>query len=301
MKTIKFSMHNTCFGKPEKRKRKVDYNGKEKEITDLYIGNTYINLGYGWDNCEASLEEIFDLLTVEGGAIGPYLKDDSGGNRKIETFAECGLALVDIDKNKTIEEILDHPFYKEFGAGYYTSASHTEEDHRFRILHVLETPITDGKQMNAIYIGLMAAYGGADESCKDASRLFYGSVNAARKELTGRVLTDEKIQQLIEEHKEKPKPKPLPAIKMDDLEGVSKEIKTFLGRIRSKHGRLSCGDWVSVSYAVAHEVGVAEAKTLMMAFFPEEEAGEYDKLFKSYKRGVDNEATMGTLIYKSKN
>jgi hypothetical protein len=41
-------------------------------------------------------------------------------------------------------------------------------------------------------------------------------------------------------------------------------------------------DWRVISFAVAKEVGVKDAKVLMIEYFPEFTRGEYENLFKGY-------------------
>jgi hypothetical protein len=294
-KTIKFSMHKECIGKPEKRIRKVIENGKEKEYTDLYVGNTRINLGFDWVNTEANVSDVFELLTVDGYAIAPYLTNDAGGNRKIQTFAECGLALVDIDEGMTINQLLNHPFYNTYGAGYYTTASHTNAAHRFRILHILETPITDEKQMRAVYKGLMAAYGEGDKSCNDASRLFYGTTNASWKQLTDRILPVEVVSEMIIDFAVKEKSYFSPSINTGPLQGDPDEMHYLLGRISNKYFSLVYNDWLKVSWAVAGVVGVTRAKAVMQSYYPEREPGDYNNVFKGYDINRPRKPGMGTL------
>lgn len=96
-----------------------------------------------------------------------------GQKRKSNNFAGSGFLAADIDKGMTLAEALALPFVQQFAAFVYTTASHTEEANRFRIVFELEAPIFDGSLYRATLTGLIARLGG-DESCKDAARLFYG-------------------------------------------------------------------------------------------------------------------------------
>lgn len=184
---IKFSYHRYINGKPETK----IIDGKKY----LYTKGRKLNLGFDWLNSEAEYDDIFDLLTVDGIAISPYLNNLP---RSAANFASCELALVDIDSGMTIEQLLENEFYNEFAAGFYTTPSHTDSDHRFRIIHILETAITEPEKMRKLYRGLMLAYGNADQSCKDPARLFFGTVNAPIKEKRDAVLTDTAVSYLIE-------------------------------------------------------------------------------------------------------
>lgn len=186
---MKFSIHDTIVGKP------VKGPVVKGERIKLYQNGEQVNLGWGWITMDAEWADIFELITVDGRAVAPAL---TGENRKDEHFVEHSFALVDIDTGLTIEELKANPFYIEYAAGYYTTASHTDDAHRFRVTHVLETAITNADRMRKLYRGLMLAYGYADPSCKDASRLFYGTVNCQNKESRSNILTDECVDTLIE-------------------------------------------------------------------------------------------------------
>lgn len=183
---MKLSIHTVARGKPE-----VRYEGTKKTY---WMGDQKVNLGYDWTNVEADFDDVFELLTVDGIAIAPSILDNP---RSAANFESCEIALVDVDSRMTIDELLENEFYKEFAAGFYTTPSHKESDHRFRILHRLETPITHPERMRKLYCGLMMAYGNADQSCKDAARLFFGTINAERKEKRDVFLTDDAVDYLV--------------------------------------------------------------------------------------------------------
>ncbi|MGZ8161413.1 MAG: hypothetical protein ACXWTT_00935 [Methylobacter sp.] len=183
MNKLKVSFNDQWVGKPIK-----DDDGK------LWYGGKQIYPGYGWINCEESFDEIFDALTVTGLAIGPAVQD---GRRIKENFISHSLALVDIDEGMTIEELLDDDFYQSYGAGYYISPSHTDDNHRFRIIFRLEQDITNYNELRFLYIGLQTVFNKADTKCRDGSRLFYGTIQAQRKEIRPNILPSKMIKALI--------------------------------------------------------------------------------------------------------
>jgi hypothetical protein len=187
---IAFSYHKDCIG-PKPEKRLVPGDTRET----LWIGNKKINLGYGWQTAELPFEDIYELLSVHGYAFAPALSCD---HRERPNFVSHEIALVDIDGNMTLEELHQHPFYCAYGSGYYTTSSHTEEHHKFRILYRLPCAITDADTMETIYEGLIALHQAkADKACKDAVRLFYGSLNAAKREMTDRMIDAEALQLIV--------------------------------------------------------------------------------------------------------
>lgn len=190
---MKLSIHSTIHGKPSKV---LCDDGK----TRYYCDGQKVSLGYGWVNVESEWDDVFNLITVDGCATAPYLSCD---NRKDATFVEHCLALVDIDSGMTIEQLFEHPFYDVFGAGFYTTPSHTDSDHRFRIIHRLEQPITNAEEMRLLYRALMGEYGNADASCKDAARLFFGTVNCLLKEQRSNTLPKDVVDYLVSELRSK--------------------------------------------------------------------------------------------------
>jgi hypothetical protein len=106
------------------------------------------------------------------------------------------VALVDIDKNFTLQQLLQDPFYLKYGSGFYTTPSHTNSNHRFRIIHILENPITNVKEMEFLLRGLIELYG-SDKACKDGCRLFYGTINATHSDFTGKTLPQEIVDSLV--------------------------------------------------------------------------------------------------------
>lgn len=195
---MKCSFHRDVVGKPIR-----DEQGK------LWCGTKQINLGYNWITGHFDLDEIFMMLTEGGAAIAPALSSD---HRVYINFESCQLALVDIDSGMKLWELEDHWFYQLYGAGFYTTASHTEDNHRFRILYVLEDPITDREMMRHIYEGLLAIHGAADTSCKDVCRLFYGVTSSEYAAIQDKRIDQAGIETILSQRppSHKPDMAPLP-------------------------------------------------------------------------------------------
>lgn len=82
---------------------------------------------------------------------------------------------VDIDNGETLQEALDTCFkYKIVPNLIYTTFSHTEENHRFRIVWFLDEVIEDVRIQRFIQLGLMRFFKNVDKSCQDRSRMFAG-------------------------------------------------------------------------------------------------------------------------------
>jgi hypothetical protein len=191
-KLIKFSTNPHWQGKPEKRIT-------EKGIK-LFYNDQQVNPGYKWLNQEATPEDLFGLLSEYGYPLAPTLKSD---HRIEHNFVSHSVALVDIDDGMTIEQLGQNQFYLDNGYGYYSTPSHKEDDHRFRIVFVLENDITTPLDMCCLYTGLMQTFGEADTSCQDAARLFFGTINATRTGRNNKLLTQSVVDKLIEIGKSK--------------------------------------------------------------------------------------------------
>lgn len=84
---------------------------------------------------------------------------------------------LDFDDNTTIEEIESNEFIKQNASFIYTTFSHTEGHHKFRVVFFLENKLTNNEQVLEVYNKLFNMFPTADISCKDSSRLFFGGKN----------------------------------------------------------------------------------------------------------------------------
>lgn len=279
---MKLSIHPDIKGKPVHTDR------------GYFVGNKQVNLGYGWTNIDAEWNDVFELVTTDGYATSAELSSD---NRKDDNYVSRQLIMVDIDDGMRIEELFNDPFYNEFSAGFYTTARHTDTDHRFRIMFTTEEPVNDPMLMKKIIRGLLVVFKSADISCKDASRLYYGVPNCTIKENQGKILTNEAIKTLIdiidevekEEHK-----KFVQTFEPTEVDEIF--VDELLSRISRKVSNLR-GDyqvWRTIAWATCHAVGnVSIATQLLMKYWPDKTKKEKQAL-KSWKSS--NSPTIGTLI-----
>jgi hypothetical protein len=153
-----------------------------------------VDLGNNWVDCEDTPEKIFEIVSQGGMPICSAL---TCGNRKQDNFLSSQLALLDVDKGMTIQDLLVDPFYSKYGAGFWTSPSHCEAHHKFRILFILENPITNVEEMRLLLRALMELFP-ADTACKDATRYFNGTLKATHSDFVGTVLPQSMIDTLLE-------------------------------------------------------------------------------------------------------
>ncbi len=95
-------------------------------------------------------------------------------NRKSENFVCSDIISADFDGTRTIEDALDDDFVKQYGTLFYTTASHTPADNRFRIVFQLPRTIVDAVEYVRAATGLSRRLN-SDPAATDAARIFYGS------------------------------------------------------------------------------------------------------------------------------
>lgn len=118
-----------------------------------------------------TIENLADAL-VHGASFKPGVL--AGGN-KAENWIEQQLFGLDFDDGIRIEEA----YNKVISLGItpcfmYTTFSHKEEHHKFRMIFCNDTVVTDGNIRDKLQATLMGIIGGIDEVCFNRDRLFFG-------------------------------------------------------------------------------------------------------------------------------
>lgn len=92
-----------------------------------------------------------------------------------EDWLQQQIFCLDFDHNVTINGILQKANELEIIPVFaYTSFSHTEEHHRFRLVYVTDEVITDREKRNKLQYTLMDLFGNVDESTATEEKLFFG-------------------------------------------------------------------------------------------------------------------------------
>lgn len=118
-----------------------------------------------------TIENLADAL-VYGASFKPAVL--VGGN-KAENWYQQQLFGLDFDDGIRIEQA----YNKVISLGItpcfmYTTFSHKEEHHKFRMIFCNDTVITDGNIRDKLQATLMGIIGGIDEVCFNRDRLFFG-------------------------------------------------------------------------------------------------------------------------------
>jgi len=277
------AFHAVITGKPD------FIMNKATNKRECFMKGTKTNLGYHWATMEdMSWDEVFDSITVNGLASTAALKSD---HRCDANFVSRELIMVDIDYNMDLNDLFKDAFYDEYGAGFYTSPSHTDLAHRFRILFRLEKPITDAATMKRLHEALMIQYPYADSACKDASRIFFGTENCLYKEKRMNLLPEFIVLELL-----KTVPIKVKAVKTAMTKETSAEdVHIALNELKKHYGDLAYDDRRDVTWAVMDSLSPADTIVAMRNRWSDHDCnGKYESFTKAYKAGT---LTMGTIIW----
>ncbi|WP_137113307.1 plasmid replication protein, CyRepA1 family [Mesorhizobium sp. GR13] len=151
--------------------------------------------GHNFQAARLTVEQL--IAEIKSGHAYSY--EFVGSKRSKSAFKASDIISLDFDKSLTLDDALADPFIKEHATIIYTTPSHTDERHRFRVIFALDRTITDARELVAATTSLISRFG-ADEAAKDAARLFYGNQNAIVYKLGGSIplpvlqeLIDQKI------------------------------------------------------------------------------------------------------------
>jgi len=127
-------------------------------------------LGKGWFNHEITVRDLMGHV-ANGHPFGPQW---SAGKRDKNHFIGTDLLVADMDKGvMTIDEAMASPFVRDNATVIYTTPRHTPEEHRFRIVFVLDRRICDADSYSALYSSLKREIP-TDPQTGTGATFFYG-------------------------------------------------------------------------------------------------------------------------------
>lgn len=126
----------------------------------------------------------------------PFALPCRGGMKDTAHFLHADILVADVDGGMTLDEALNTEFIKNFAGFIATTASHTDQNHRFRIIFPLERRIFESKQYKALHEGMQKEFP-SDPSASSSAQGFYGAVDP-KIILIGKSLPESKITALIE-------------------------------------------------------------------------------------------------------
>lgn len=134
--------------------------------------NIVINNGMLKCPKDISLEKLAEEIIMGKTFTPAFFVEKKGGikRQKPYWYSQQVVAL-DFDDGMSLEEACK--IFSEKAAFIYTTFSHTEEWHKFRVVFALDKPTYSFEAIEGLLNRLLMMYP-ADKQCKDCTRLFYG-------------------------------------------------------------------------------------------------------------------------------
>jgi len=175
------------------------------------------NSARGWRNNDFSLEDFVEAVCIEGHPFLPQIVNDkgvattpdkynhdddfyfNGPYRKRNNFHQTNVVAVDIDeKYESIDKLLKHPYFNQYGILLYTTPSHDLNKGliKCRLVFRTEYNVRNGLDLTFVYTALIAVFGG-DRACTDPCRMFYGSKDSYYEVFPKKFLPWNEVKKLI--------------------------------------------------------------------------------------------------------
>lgn len=128
--------------------------------------------------------------------LGEFVKLVDGKKDKVRFLAGS-------EQHRSYEQVINHCKQINLIPTFiYTSFNHKPEQHKFRLVFVLDKPITDYETAKKIQLYIMQAIGNVDEQCKNLNRIYYAGNQIVCD--SGNVLNADRLKDIILDN-----PKPL--------------------------------------------------------------------------------------------
>lgn len=141
---------------------------------------------------DISVEELATQIK-KGCAFSYKFKNN---HRRSQNFLCSDVIALDIDSGMKWDEALNDEYIMSYASIIYKTSSHTDENHRFRVIFQLEHTVSDPQTITYAQKGLARKYRG-DLGSVDSARQFYGN-NKSDPLIIGKYLPDAELQDLIE-------------------------------------------------------------------------------------------------------
>lgn len=146
----------------------IEYNSKPQGREVGIISNRIIT-----QPVDISVEELAINLIKGKTFIPASFKEREGRIKRNKDYWYSQQVIgLDFDEGMTLQEAIQE--FSDTASFIYTTFSHTEEKHKFRVVFALDRPIYRAEEFQKIITELMTKYPQADEQCKDCTRLFFG-------------------------------------------------------------------------------------------------------------------------------
>lgn len=148
---------------------------------------------HGWQNVETSLDDLIASIKA-GYAFAPQYRD---GYRKGENFVCTAVLAADFDGSRTLLDVRNDAFCNSHASFIYTTASHSEEEHRFRVVFLLDRLIESAADYADAQLGLAEKLG-SDLSVSDGARCLFGSTTGQIFRYAANRLAADDLAQLVD-------------------------------------------------------------------------------------------------------
>lgn len=144
-------------------------------------------------NVELTPGEIASCIRA-GYAIAPQCD----GRRKRDNWRLAQHIGIDLDNGLIAWDDLVHmPLVDQHASMVHTTASHTPEHPRYRVLFLLSEPMRDPDAYTYAVRCFLKAFGTADEHCKDPARLFFGAAGCSLVLMPDNVITPDDLAYIM--------------------------------------------------------------------------------------------------------
>jgi hypothetical protein len=179
-----------------------------------------------------------------------------------ENFKYSELVAIDIDNDLTLAKALESKFIKSWASLIYTTASHTEELNKFRILFRLETGVSTQLEYKEIHRWVADMFSSADIHCKDVCRIFFGSIDC-KYWIFDKILTKDILLKLKHRYEKNHKPA-ASTIKSSITyqNNPDRDYKTAVDILNILPQKIDYDDWFAVICALTNTFGQDVATAL---------------------------------------
>jgi hypothetical protein len=148
--------------------------------------------GSGWKNISLTSQELMDWIK-SGGPYCPWVKD---GVRNDKNFEGTNIVCVDVDEGLSIDDAINHEVASQGLHILYTTAKHTPDSPRFRLIFRLPEIIENSEKYKRIQGSLQHIFQG-DRAVVHPAGFFYGN-SKAKFQSWDRRFTNEDVERLVE-------------------------------------------------------------------------------------------------------
>ena len=244
--------------------------------------------------------DVEDLVkSIKSGYSHSFVFSDN--KRSADNFISADVVMLDFDGTIQLDELLNHEWVKQYGAFVYTTPSHTDNEHRLRLVIVLEKAIIDKDTLKNLMKALVKVFPQADQQCVDAARLFHGNTNA-QVSMLNNIVPSSEIERLIKycTVNKKNKTNYVQKRNQTELKLDHNEIRKMLDFIDAEPGYdpwIKCC-WAIKSWCAANNLDDDIGIELINEWSPDDCNG--DKVRSLFNEYQDSGIHIGTLIHLAK-